>query len=102
MWLSQLALQLRHGPAALGSVGALASSVGGVDTLLRFAARRAFWDFPKTPLMTLAKEVGAPWHASDTLTTRLFKLMHFCLGAACDRPKQTSPTLTHPPDQDLG
>jgi hypothetical protein len=57
------------------------------DTLLRVSARFAFWDIPRTGLVTLAKEFGALVPAGADLPTLLMALCETILGKLTDEDK---------------
>ena len=75
-WLSPIALSIQHRYAPMPTQGPLAAPTGEVMPLIKHAALEAFWDFAKTPLVEVAKEIGAPHSAKDELMPRLYKIMH--------------------------
>ena len=65
----------------------LMSEVHGVkDTLVRHAGRMAFWSLQKTPLLSVAKELGADWSPADQVPKRLWKILQKVLGANLSCP----------------
>jgi len=80
-WQCPLALRVAHGSSQIA--GVLAKPMEKATSLIKFAASRAFYDIPKTPLQQLAKHLGCAFQVTDDLLTRVQKLVTHVLGLAC-------------------
>ena len=79
-WQCPLALKVAHSSCKVA--GVLAKPMGKASSLIRFAASRAFYDIPKTPLQQLAKHLGCVFEVTDDLLARVQKLVIHVLGFA--------------------
>ena len=74
------ALRVAHGSSQIA--GVLAKPMEKATSLIRFAASRAFYDIPKSPLQQLARHLGCVFQVTDDLLTRVNKLVTHVLGLA--------------------
>ena len=79
-WQCPLALRVAHGSSQIA--GVLAKPMEKATSLIKFAASRAFYDIPKSPLQQLARHLGCVFQVTDDLLTRVNKLVTHVLGFA--------------------
>lgn len=83
VWESPLARLQRHGAAEQGADEGLARIIGKPIPLLSFAARRAFYDLPKTTLLELGRRLGCDMDSGESILQRVRRLVLHVLGLCC-------------------